>query len=187
MLVRAYLGLGSRYSYLASTQLDGIAARTGASFEWVPLESPRLIRAARRDSSPFDAADPTGPYDPVYRDLDVRRWAAHYGVPYHAPDLSAVAPDAPSLACWAAPTPQDREARCRTIFERLFVHGCAVTDAWLRALDGAGSEPDRAARRHDAAIEMALANGAFGVPTFVVDGELFFGNDRLALLERRLG
>jgi 2-hydroxychromene-2-carboxylate isomerase len=32
----------------------------------------------------------------------------------------------------------------------------------------------------------ALKVGVFGAPTFVVDGELFWGQDRLEFLQRRL-
>ncbi len=39
-IVEAYFGLGSRYSYLASTQLDRIAAETGTAFNWIPIASP---------------------------------------------------------------------------------------------------------------------------------------------------
>ena len=49
--VEFVFGLGSRYSYLASTQLDGIASRTGCSFEWVPLSSVALMAA--RGRTPF--------------------------------------------------------------------------------------------------------------------------------------
>lgn len=34
----------------------------------------------------------------------------------------------------------------------------------------------------DATIDRALRAGVFGVPAFIVDGELFWGNDRLVLL-----
>ena len=42
-------------------------------------------------------------------------------------------------------------------------------------------------RRHDAVIAEAEAAGVFGVPTFVREGELFWGTDRLDLLKERLG
>jgi 2-hydroxychromene-2-carboxylate isomerase len=45
---------------------------------------------------------------------------------------------------------------------------------------------DAVERRHEQSISDALAAGAFGVPSFVVDGELFWGQDRLPLLRRQL-
>jgi 2-hydroxychromene-2-carboxylate isomerase len=35
--------------------------------------------------------------------------------------------------------------------------------------------------------ERAIAQGVFGVPTFFVDGEMFFGNDRLEFVKAKLG
>jgi len=40
--------------------------------------------------------------------------------------------------------------------------------------------------RHAALIDEAHARGAFGVPTFFLDGRMFWGNDRLPLLEAAL-
>jgi 2-hydroxychromene-2-carboxylate isomerase len=43
------------------------------------------------------------------------------------------------------------------------------------------------ARHHERTIVDALSADIFGVPSFVVDGEMFWGNDRLILLRRYLG
>jgi 2-hydroxychromene-2-carboxylate isomerase len=51
-------------------------------------------------------------------------------------------------------------------------------------LEQAGSPPAKDRLRH--ATEEAIAAGAFGVPTTIVDGELFWGVDSLPLLERFL-
>ncbi len=40
--------------------------------------------------------------------------------------------------------------------------------------------------RLKAATERAVARGAFGAPTFFVDGEMFFGQDRLDFVEEAL-
>jgi 2-hydroxychromene-2-carboxylate isomerase len=53
---------------------------------------------------------------------------------------------------------------------------------FLRLLDDAETR-----KRHDRTIDEALAAGVFGVPSFVVEGELFWGNDRLILLRHHLG
>ncbi len=37
------------------------------------------------------------------------------------------------------------------------------------------------------ATEDAVARGIFGAPSFIVDGELFWGNDRLLFVEEALG
>jgi 2-hydroxychromene-2-carboxylate isomerase len=75
--------------------------------------------------------------------------------------------------------------------------GAGVTDPEIVAriadgvgLDGAalvaaaGAEPAKARLR--AATEAAIAANVFGVPTILVDGELFWGNDSLDHLDRFL-
>lgn len=53
------------------------------------------------------------------------------------------------------------------------------------ALLALGSEP-RWAERRAQDIEAALACGVFGAPSYVVGKEVFWGQDRLDFLERRL-
>ena len=43
------------------------------------------------------------------------------------------------------------------------------------------------ARRHEGLLDEARARGAFGVPTFFLGEQMFWGNDRLVLLEAALG
>jgi 2-hydroxychromene-2-carboxylate isomerase len=40
--------------------------------------------------------------------------------------------------------------------------------------------------KYEAYTEQAIAAGVFGAPSYVVDGEIFWGQDRLDFLERRL-
>jgi 2-hydroxychromene-2-carboxylate isomerase len=41
-------------------------------------------------------------------------------------------------------------------------------------------------QRYEQATQQALAAGVFGAPSYVIDGELFWGQDRLDFVERRL-
>src|SRR5439155_26436445 len=81
-VVDAYLGLGSRYSYLASTQFDRIARETGATFNWIPVASPDLFAPER---NPFEGAPVSGQYEWFYRKQDAETWADYYGVPFREP------------------------------------------------------------------------------------------------------
>jgi 2-hydroxychromene-2-carboxylate isomerase len=51
-------------------------------------------------------------------------------------------------------------------------------------LDAARSADVQAA--FDRCTELAMANGVPGSPTYIVDGELFYGQDRLMMVERAL-
>ena len=50
----------------------------------------------------------------------------------------------------------------------------------------AASRSEAVGQRYDANTEQAIATGVFGSPRYVIDGELFWGQDRLDFVERRL-
>ncbi len=193
MRVRAYLGLGSRYSYLASTQLDRIAKSCGADFEWIPINSVELIRRARPDGSPFENPILAGQYRPAFRTEDAVRWAAHYGVAFQEPRISSLPPGALALACWCQSDPELRRELIVAIYNAVFADGIELDMSVLETIAGCfgvgGAEFAEALHGgpacllHEQAIGDALGDGAFGVPSFFVDGALFWGNDRLTLLE----
>lgn len=194
-IVDFYYGIGSRYSYLAATRIAALERDTGATVRWRPLYSGLLMR--RRGMDPFRGPPPSGQYEPAYRTRDVTRWARLYGVPFHDPDWEAQDWQRLALAAVAA----DRLGRVADFTLRLYdtVFGAGRAPrgdadlaaiaaasglddaAFLRALDG----PETASR-HERTIAEALAAGVFGVPSFVIDGALFWGNDRLVLLRAHL-
>ena len=103
-----------------------------------------------------------------------------------------------ALACVAADLMGSAEAFAQRVFRACFVDGQPPRHE--RALLGLGAEvalsPDglretmqssACADRHDENLRAALTAGAFGVPTFVLDdGQLFWGQDRLPLLQQAL-
>ena len=189
-----YLGLGSRYSYLAASQVDRLEAVHGCRFAWKPIASGVLID--RRGDNPFRRKNGAGQYDWSYREYDAKAWAAHYGIPFHEPAAFKVAADVPALACLAADRQGALVPCCRALFAMIFADGVVIDDAAIAALPGRLGLDAAAFRRdidasetrarHDALIDEAYVRGAFGVPTFFHDGRMFWGNDRLPLLEAAL-
>ena len=101
LVVDFYFGAGSRYSYLAATQLRELETETGARFNWLAVDSARLIAA--RGDDPFAVPNGAGQYDWSYRQKDAEAWADFYGVPFREPrGRLALDPDLLSLACTAA-------------------------------------------------------------------------------------
>lgn len=190
-VVRFYFAIASRHSYLASTQVAALALETDSNFEWVAVNGRDVITRAGAD--PFKPDLRRGQYDPAYRTRDVARWAAHYGVAYHEPDFAKIDSRLMALACVAARRLGPGQIFARRLFKACFAETSAPGSgadlaklareasmdeaAFLTALHA----PDTAAQLH-ANIDQAVAAGAFGVPTFVVDGEQFWGQDRLPLL-----
>ncbi|MGE0666732.1 MAG: 2-hydroxychromene-2-carboxylate isomerase [Sphingomonadales bacterium] len=189
-----YLGLGSRYSYLAATQLDRIELQHGCRFVWKPIASGMLI--ARRGASPFHGEPVSGQYDWAYREYDARSWAEFYGVPFREPAAFRTDPAALALACLAAELQGALVACCRLLHRMIFVDGAVIDDPAIASVPGAlGIDAARftqdmaaaeVAARHEALIDEARARGAFGVPSFFLGERLFWGNDRLVLLEAAL-
>ena len=194
LAVDFYYGLGSRYSYLASTQIERIAAETGCRFAWHPVSSGALMRL--RGGRPFRGEPVSGQYEWPYRRHDAEAWAAYYGVPYREPMDFLVDPDYLAVAATAAQQLGAVEAYSRCLFQAIFVEGRAVLEADLAALateaglDAAGFRAQLAdpatAQLHAAALQAAHQRCAFGVPTFFCGERLFWGNDRLVLLEHAL-
>jgi 2-hydroxychromene-2-carboxylate isomerase len=112
-------------------------------------------------------------------------WAAELGIPFRFP---AEHPFNPlqhlrlALACGSKPEAVKR------IFDSIWMSGANATDpARFKALCAdLGVQPDELAQTKDLLrqnTEQAAARGVFGVPSFVVDGEVFWGADALDFLK----
>lgn len=191
-----YYAIGSRYSYLASTQIDALKEETGCNIEWRPISSARLI--ARRGNSPFEGKPVSGQYEWTYRELDAKRWANFYGVPYLEP-RGRVRFDAEllALASTAAKRLDKGEAYSRSLFAAMFQDSLSEIDerecisraeaCGIAAIDfQAALRAQETVDQLNETIDNAFDAGVFGVPTFVVAGELFWGNDRMILLRHYL-
>lgn len=194
--VAFYFAPGSRYAYLAATQIPALTAETGAIVHWRPIHGADLI--ARTGQNPFDRQVRRGQYDIPYRNRDAARWAAFYGVPCRDPGYAAIDWKRMALACAAADRLDAAERFATALYARCFVDAApSIGDAELAAIAAdCGVDGDRllamlgsgeAQAQADANLDAATAAGAFGVPSFVTDdGKLFWGQDRLSLLRHHL-
>jgi 2-hydroxychromene-2-carboxylate isomerase len=190
-----YLGLGSRYSYLAASQVERIEKTYDCRFVWKPIASGALMD--RRGGNPFRGAPPSGQYDWGYREYDAKCWADYYGIPFCEPVSFRVDPDRLALACLAADRQGALVPCCRLLQRLIFVEGVAIDDDVISGLPGRlgldtqvfqhDLKSSETQVRHDGLLDEARGRGAFGVPTFFVGERLFWGNDRLVLLEAALG
>ena len=201
--VQFFFGLGSRYSYLASTQIAQLEKEAGCRVQWLPMVSADLMQrrkqnpfAARTANGDWSGVSVSGQYSEQYRDTDLKRWADLYGVPFQTPKSARMDERRRTLYCVAAELAGHGPAYCRAMFDAMYVSNIAVgEDDCLRLAGSIDVAPDllrrrldsgEAEKRHDETITLALSKGAFGVPTFVCDNELFWSNDRLVLLRRHL-
>lgn len=195
MIVEFFFSPGSRYCYLAASQVPRIEASTGCRFEWRPVRGPEIRALRGRD--PFAGEPVSGQYDWVYRERDARMWADYYGIPFREPPNHQL--DFDLLA---------RAAAAGKLLGAGAAYGWALcaaaygSDRWpvdrqaCLALAGpaglARSEVDRLL--DDPSVEELLAGaareacdrGAFGVPTLFLGQRMYWGNDHLVLLEYAL-
>ncbi|MEM9300875.1 MAG: 2-hydroxychromene-2-carboxylate isomerase [Pseudomonadota bacterium] len=185
-----YFDYISPYAYLGWTQIHTLAGQHGASVRPVPILFAALL----------DHHGQLGPAEIPAKRLhvmkDVARRAAFHGVPLAAPPSHPFNP-LPALRATLAAPAAGRKAVIHALFRAIWAGDYAneldSSDAVAAVLDAAGLPFDREGLG-DPAIKQALrenttraiANDVFGVPTMIVDGELFWGSDSLPLLQRHL-
>ncbi len=178
----------SPYAYLAWTQLPTLAARCGREVEPVPVLFAGILQALGTRGP----AEVPAKRDYIYK--HTARIAHALGVPFCAPPAH---PFNPLLALRLTALPLAADVKHRLV-EALYaatwaggggiegpeqvaaVLSAASLDA--TALLAAAQAPEAQARLRQN-TEEALAAGAFGVPTYLAEGELFFGVDSLGHLE----
>jgi 2-hydroxychromene-2-carboxylate isomerase len=184
--VEFWFDFASTYSYPAAMRIDRLADAAGISITWRPFLLGPIFAAQGWNDSPFNIYPAKGRY--MWRDL--ARICANANIPLQHPSrFPRNALLAARVANYFAPAPWV-PAFCRTIFHANFAEDREITDPEVvcACLDGLGlsgaaliaeaqSETSKASLRNTVAQAQAL--GLFGAPTFVVAGELFWGNDRL--------
>ena len=177
----------SPFSYLADTQLPALANRTGAGI----IYRPALLGATMK------ATGNSGPLvirgKGNYNVTDFQRWAKRYGLPAkfspHFPFNSIRLLRAAVAAQIHGGFSAFHTAAFRAIWENEI--DASKEDALRRLLEVAQLDPalidsDDIKNQLRANVDEAVSRGAFGAPTFFVNGEMFWGNDRLDFVEEAL-
>lgn len=186
-----YWDFSSPFAYLGSTQAEALAARTGAKLELRPMLLGALFKAIGQVDVPLAAFSDA---KKIYMLKDLERWAAFYGVPFRWPSRFPMS-TVKALRVYLA-LPEERRAAFRhAVFRAYWAEDRDISDeAVLRELVGEGAADVLAKTTAPeikealfAATDRAVKAGVFGAPTWVVDGrDLYWGQDRIALVERAL-
>ncbi|MDH3741298.1 MAG: 2-hydroxychromene-2-carboxylate isomerase [Hyphomicrobiales bacterium] len=194
MEIDFYFGLGSRYSYLAFTQIEKLEAKHDCRFMLHPLSSIELMEL--RGVSPFEGAPVSGQYDWTFRRRDAEMWADHYAVPFVEPAGLPKDHRLMARACHAAGQQDALRGYSRSMFAAVFAEGKVVDEAECiqaaskQGIDAGRFELDLQSAAIDREVTAtairAFERGAFGVPTLFVGDEMIWGNDRLVLVDHLL-
>src|SRR5215470_12663854 len=178
--------LASTYSYPAAMRIMPLAHAAGVVVRWRPFLLGPLFKAQGWNDSPFNLFPAKGTY--MWRDLE--RICAGLNLPFRRPESF---PQNGLLATRVALVGLDAgwgEDFVRAVYRAEFTDGRQIGDAAVIAalLEELGHEAETIfARAQSSDVKErvrantaeARALGIFGAPSFLVGGELFWGNDRL--------
>ncbi|MBP7241301.1 2-hydroxychromene-2-carboxylate isomerase [Amaricoccus sp.] len=184
----------SSYSYLAGLRLEEIAARRGATIVYKPFQVQQVYAAVGTPN----VAD-RHPSRQAYRLQDLARVARAVGLPINLRPAHWPTNPAPASAAIVAAQAAgggDLGGFVHGVLKAVWAEDRDIADdAVIRDLLGAhgfdAALADRGLVAGMAALERnteeAIRRGVFGAPSYLVDGEVFWGQDRLDLLDARLG
>ena len=195
LVIEYFFAPQSPWTYLGHQRLQDIAAAAGARIELLPADYGRIFPVSGGLPLPKRA-----PQRQAYRLVELARFSQHLGLrlnlhPQHFP---VPADDAARLIIAVQQHDGTAAALAFTgaLMRAVWVEDRHIADpatlAALLAENGLGaqrldeSRAPAAQQAYDANTERAITLGVFGAPTYVVHGELFWGQDRLDFLQRRL-
>ncbi len=191
--IEFYFDFTSPYGYLASEKIDELAARHDRLVKWRPF----LMGVALKATG--GAVLTRVPIKGEYSLRDFSRSARFLQVPYAQPvNFPLATMNAARAYYWLHDCDcEAARAFAHTVFRAYFTEGHDISslavvlelaarhgadrDTLAQALDGQALKD-----RLKAECEAAIAKGVFGSPYIIVDGEPFFGADRLPQIERWL-
>ena len=191
-----YVTLNSPWTHLGGARIEAMALANNATLRIYPVDFGFIFSQSGGLPLPQRA-----PQRQAYRLRELARWRDHLCIPIHIEPKFFPSNELPAACCVIAlrETVGDQPAikLAHRVLKALWQEeqnpGDPVTLAELMADTGMdadqvialGSEP-RWAERRLADTQAALDRGVFGAPSYVIGDEIFWGQDRLGFVERRL-
>jgi carboxymethylenebutenolidase len=191
-----YVSLMSPWTYLGSARIEALAAKHGATLTIWPVDFSQVFPASGGLPLPKRA-----PQRQAYRMMELKRWRDHLGVPINLQPKHFPGNELPAAKCVIALREKGdgagairlAHAVLRGVWEEeKDVAEPATLEAIIRSvgLDApqvlAMSQAPEIAVRREADTKRAIELGVFGAPSYVIDGEIFWGQDRLDFVDRKL-
>jgi carboxymethylenebutenolidase len=191
-----YASLNSPWTHLGAARIEAMAMAHGASLRIWPVDFGAIFPASGGLPLPKRA-----PQRQAYRLMELKRWREYLGIPItiqpkHFPSqeqqaaccvigLRETQGDAPAIrlahrvlkALWQEEKNTGDTATLAALIQEIGLDADAVLKL--------GADP-RWAEMRKADTQAALDRGVFGAPSYVIGDEIFWGQDRLPFVERRL-
>jgi len=193
-VIEFWYDFSSPYSYLAATQIEALAARSGATLEWRPMLLGALFKEIGTANVPLLAMPEV---KRRWMAADLALWAAWWNVKFR---FASAFPQRTVTPLRLALLSGSRIGELsRALYQRIWVQDQNLEDESVlrEVLAGCGFDPDQMlAGTRDPIIKQRLidntaeaaSHGIFGAPAFRVrrgdSARLFWGQDRLDLVER---
>lgn len=186
----------SAFAYLGSARFMAIAAASGRRIAHRPVDLRRVV--AEAGAVPFGRRSKA--HVAYYFDREIERWSEERDAPWmgripthHANDIAL--PNGMLIAGLGLGLDIDRLAHA--LLESHWLHDADLADRSTLAAIGrdAGFDPaplldlalaPEVQAAYRANTEEAIRRSVFGSPTYFVDGDMFYGQDRLEMVERAL-
>jgi 2-hydroxychromene-2-carboxylate isomerase len=188
--IEFWFDFSSPYGYVAAQLIDDVAARHGRGVNWHPILLGPIFKAV--GTAPLT----TLPIKGDYSRHDFARMARYHKVPFRLPDKFPVGTQVATRAFYLIADADPARARdfAKRVYRAYFAEGRDVADpsVVMEIVAAAGAdaaalaEPlkgDAIKERARAEVDGAMKAGVFGSPYFIVDGEPFWGVDRIPMIE----
>jgi 2-hydroxychromene-2-carboxylate isomerase len=188
--IEFWFDFSSPYGYIASQLIDAVAARHGRTVNWRPILLGPIFKAV--GTSPLTVL----PIKGEYSKHDFARMARLHKVPFRLPEKFPVGTQVASRAFYLIAERDAAQAHdfAKRVCRAYYVEGRDVADpaVVLELAGAAGADAanlaedlkgDAIKERMKAEVDNAMKAGVFGSPYFVVDGEPFWGVDRIPMME----
>lgn len=191
--IEFYFDFSSPYGYFASFKVDSLAKKFGRTAIWKPI----LIGAAFRQTGAKPLADI--PIKGDYCRHDWQRMSTHMEVPWVLPDPFPIAAIAPGrVYYWLSDQNMELAKQyANDVYKAYFADGRNISEPDIAVEIAANLGADRddthqalqdesVKQRFTAETNTAIELGVFGSPFIVVDGEGFWGSDRMWMIKKKL-
>ncbi len=191
-----YASLNSPWTHLGAARIVAMTAKHGATLKIWPVDFGTIF--AQSGGLPLPKRSPQRQ---AYRMMELPRWRDFLGIPINLQPAHFPSGELLSSCCAIAVRETIGGAQAIALAHRVLkaiweeeknpgepeVLAGLITEVGLdaKAVMALGAEP-RWAEMRAADSAAALARGVFGAPSYVIGEEIFWGQDRLDFVERRL-